>query len=57
VITSVSGNSDDGLTIRSDTQPVVSLTWGSTAGKPKPLPVGFHVCFLQTWNPASGGNK
>lgn len=57
MITSVSGNSDDGLTIRSDTQPVVSLTWGSTAGKPKPLPVGFHVCFLQTWNPASGGNK
>lgn len=56
-ITSVSVNSDNGLAIRSDTQAVVSLAWGSMAGKPKPLQVGLHVCFLQTWNPASGGTN
>ncbi|WP_411146358.1 hypothetical protein [Streptomyces sp. x-80] len=48
VITSVSGNSDNVLALRSDTQAVVSLAWGSTAGKPRPLPAGFHVYFLQT---------
>lgn len=48
VITSVSGDTDNVLAIRSDTQAVVSLAAGVTpAGKHKPLPPGFHVYFLQ----------
>ncbi|MCX4792021.1 hypothetical protein OG369_41775 [Streptomyces sp. NBC_01221] len=47
VITSVSGNSDNVLAVRSDTRELVSLAWGSSAGKPRPLPAGFHVYFLQ----------
>lgn len=46
-ITSVRGDKDNVLAVRSDTRDVVSLAWGSSAGKPKPLPAGFHVRFLQ----------
>ncbi|MFF0067026.1 hypothetical protein ACFYRC_37110 [Streptomyces sp. NPDC005279] len=48
VITSVSADKDNVLAIRSDTKAVVSLAWGaSSSGKPRPLPTGFHVYFLQ----------
>ncbi|MGA5442208.1 hypothetical protein ACPCKW_22185 [Streptomyces griseoincarnatus] len=49
VITSVGGDADNVLAIRSDTQDVVSLATGRTpGGKRQPLPPGFHVYFLQT---------
>ncbi|MFE6682573.1 hypothetical protein [Streptomyces sp. NPDC057729] len=37
VITSVSGGKDNVLAVRSDTKAVVSLAWGSSAGKPNAL--------------------
>ncbi|MYV47895.1 hypothetical protein [Streptomyces sp. SID2888] len=49
VITSVSGDTDGVLAVRSDTQDLVSLAAAVTpAGNRKPLPAGFHVHFLQT---------
>ncbi|MBO1286145.1 MULTISPECIES: hypothetical protein [Streptomyces] len=49
VITSVSGDTDGVLAVRSDTQDLVSLAAAVTpAGNRKPLPAGFHVYFLQT---------
>ncbi|AOW86938.1 hypothetical protein BC342_10625 [Streptomyces olivaceus] len=49
VITSVSGDTESVLAVRSDTQDLVSLATGVTpGGKRKPLPAGFHVYFLQT---------
>ncbi|MFD8608975.1 hypothetical protein [Streptomyces sp. NPDC059631] len=48
VITSVSGDADNVLAIRSDTRAVISLAVGSgSSGRRKPLPNGFHVSFLQ----------
>ncbi|MGW3926482.1 hypothetical protein ACWECC_00050 [Streptomyces microflavus] len=47
VITSLRGDKDNVLAVRSDTKDLVSLAWGSSAGKPRPLPAGFHVSFLQ----------
>ncbi|MFJ1823409.1 hypothetical protein [Streptomyces sp. NPDC088178] len=49
VITSISGDTESVLAVRSDTQELVSLAAGVTpGGKRKPLPAGFHVYFLQT---------
>ncbi|MFJ7236037.1 hypothetical protein ACIQWB_02690 [Streptomyces olivaceus] len=49
VITGVSGDTGGVLAVRSDTQGLVSLAAAVTpGGKRKPLPAGFHVCFLQT---------
>lgn len=48
VITSVSGDTDNVLAVRSDTKALVSLAWAvSSFGKRHPLPTGFHVFFLQ----------
>lgn len=48
VITSVSGDKDNVLALRSDTRALVSLAVGpGSSGRRKPLPTGFHVSFLQ----------
>ncbi|MEU3743527.1 hypothetical protein AB0E78_41600 [Streptomyces sp. NPDC032198] len=38
--------------MRSDTRDVWPWAWGTSAGKARRLPAGFHVCFLQTMDEA-----